>query len=193
MEGLEGMYRFLAKVWRLIVDEESGELAARLTTAPAASEPTLERLLHKTIQGVTEDIESVDKLNTAISKLMIFVNSAQQAETLPRELILPFIRLLNPFAPHLAEELWSRLGGSGSMAYEAWPEYDPALTADLMKEVPVQINGKVRAVITVPADIDDAKLEKLALEQERIQQLTAGKTIKRIIVIRERLVNVVVG
>ena len=193
MEGLEGMYRFLAKVWRLIVDEESGELAARLTTAPAATEPTLERLLHKTIEGVTEDIESVDKLNTAISKLMVFVNAAQQAETLPRDLILPFICLLNPFAPHLAEELWSRLGGNGSMAYEAWPEYDPALTADVTKKVPVQINGKVRAVITVTADMDSAELEKLALEQERIRQLTAGKTIKRVIVIRDRLVNVVVG
>jgi len=193
MEGLEGMYRFLAKVWRLIVDEESGELSARLTTAPAASEPTLERLLHKTIRGVTADIESVDKLNTTISKLMVFVNAAQQTETLPRDLILPFICLLNPFAPHLAEELWSRLGGRGSMAYEAWPTYDPALAADITKEVPVQINGKARAVITVAANIDSAELEKLALEQERIRQLTAGKTIKRVIVIKDRLVNIVVA
>jgi leucyl-tRNA synthetase len=191
MEGLEGMVRFLAKVWRLIIDEDSGALAARLTNMPAASEPALERLLHKTIQGVTEDIESVDKLNTAISKLMIFTNEAHQTPTLPYEIALPFICLLNPFAPHLAEELWLRLGGNSSIAYEAWPKFNPSLAADKVKEVPLQINGKVRAVINVPPDIDPAELEKLALEHERIQQLTLGKKINRVIT-RESLVNLVV-
>jgi leucyl-tRNA synthetase len=191
--GLDGMYRFLAKVWRLVIAERSGKPHDHLTNAPASSEPRLRRLLHQTIHGVSESIETVDKLNTAISKLMIFVNEAQKAETLPRAIVEPFIKLLNPFAPHLAEELWLRMGHDTSIAYEAWPTHDPALMAEETRQIPVQVNGKMRVVLTLPAEANDEELRAAALADDRVRQFTAGKTIRRVIVVQQRLVNVVVS
>jgi leucyl-tRNA synthetase len=109
MAGIEGVYRFLHKVWRLVVNSRSGEIQSNLTEASPDTEPNLLRLLHRAIKGVREDVESIDKLNTAISEMMEFTNAAIQAKTIPRDIVKDFLRLLAPFAPHIAEELWARL------------------------------------------------------------------------------------
>jgi leucyl-tRNA synthetase len=189
--GVEGVYRFLQRSWRLIVDEHEGTLASKLTSAPAASEPELERALHKTIKKVGEDT-AVLQMNTAISQLMIFVNEATQAATLPRDTAATFVRVLAPYAPHLAEELWSRLGEEGLVAHATWPDYDPALCIDDTVSLVVQVNGKKRDEIAVAKDADRETLERLALASENAQKFIAGKTPRKVIVVPGRLVNIVV-
>jgi leucyl-tRNA synthetase len=187
--GLEGVYRFLQRVWRLVIDEETGALNPRLTAAPAESAPDLHRLLHKTIHRVSEAIESLDKMNTVVSHLMSFVNAATQAAVLPIVTMKSFLRLLAPLAPHLAEELWQRLGESPSIAAAAWPQHDERLAADELVTIAVQINGKVRAVIDVPVDVGEATLQTTAEEHEAVRRALAGHSVARVIVVPGRLVN----
>jgi len=133
------------------------------------------------------------RFNTAISAMMEFSNYLTGLKVRPRKVLETFVLILNPFAPHLAEELWSALGNSASIAYEPWPPFDPALTQSKEKEIPIQINGKLRAKITVPADIEDNSLRELALADERIRAQVAGKEIKKVIVVPGKLVNIVVA
>lgn len=189
--GVEGVYRFLQRSWRLIVDEHEGELSPKLTDAPAASEPELEKSLHKTIKKVAEDTEGL-AMNTAISQMMIFVNDATQAVTLPRDIATTFVRVLAPYAPHLAEELWSRLGQEGLVAHADWPEYDPALCVDDTISLVVQVNGKKRDEIEVAKDADRETLERLALASEKAQKFIEGQEPRKVIVVPGRLVNIVV-
>ena len=158
--------------------------------APAANEL---KILHKTIRKVTQDLESMS-FNTAISEMMIFVNEASKWENRPREVLAGFLKLLSPFAPHLAEELWQRLnaGRSDLLCSEPWPPYDEALLVETEIEYVVQINGKVRDRTLLPADIGQAELEKAALASEKIQRLLGGKSPKKVIVVPKRLVNIVV-
>jgi leucyl-tRNA synthetase len=146
MSGVEGVSRFLARVWRMISDESADEI--RLNAAVKDVSPSAEqlRLLHKTIQAVTNDIENLG-FNTAISRMMEFVNAVSSQDPRPRALLEPFVLLLAPFAPHLAEESWELLGHSRTLAYEPWPECDKALLVETEVEIPVQINGKVRGKI----------------------------------------------
>ncbi len=190
--GLEGIYRFLSRVWRLIIKEETGQLNDKITEDDSNNEPDLQKKLHKTIKGVTEDIESVDKLNTAISKLMEFVNLATQSKTLPKEIVKDFLRLLAPFAPHLAEELWCRLKETNLIAHDSWPKYDENLCAEEYVNIPIQINGKVRSLLKVDSKISQQKLEKLALADKKIKGLVDGKHIVKIIVVPNRIVNFVI-
>lgn len=192
MAGMDGMYRFLAKSWRLIVDENTDKLNAKVVDKSAESNDKLNRLLHKTIKGVEADIKTLDKMNTAISKLMIFVNAATSAKQIPLPIAKAFVKVLSPFAPHLGEELWRRLGESETIAYAPWPEFDEALTVEAMVKVPVQVNGKVRDLLLVSAEISKDELEALALASEKAQKFTADKPIRRVIVIPGRLVNIVV-
>lgn len=192
MEGMEGVRRFLVRLWRLIVDEEQGGLAGRLVDAPAESAPELNRLLHKTIQGVSESVESIDKLNTAVSRMMEFLNAAMRSEALPIPIAKCFLQLVGPFAPHLAEELWQRLGEPDFIARAPWPTYDPALTVGETKEIPVQINGRLRAVITVAVDAEDAQVEQVALADPVIQRHLDGKPVQRVVSVPGRLVNLIV-
>ncbi len=192
MTGLDGMFRFLAKVWRLMVDENSGGLHARVVDVPAGENDELNRLLHKTIKGVNQDIASIDKMNTAISKMMIFINTASSAEILPLSIARDFVKLLSPFAPHLGEELWRKLGETDTIAYAAWPEVDEALTIDDQVEISLQVNGKVRDVATVSATASKDELEQIALSNERLQKFIDGKEIRRVIVVPGRMVNMVV-
>jgi leucyl-tRNA synthetase len=192
MSGMEGVSRFLQKIWRTIIDERTGNLNPKLTSAAPESQLALWKLLHKTIKGVDESIASIDKLNTVVSKLMEFVNVLSQSQRAPIELVKVFLRLLAPFAPHLAEELWIRLGESQLIALATWPTYDPALCMDELLEAPVQVNGKLRTVLTVDAQIDAEALKTLALADERVQRHVNGHTIKRMIVTPERLVNIMV-
>jgi len=193
MAGMDGVSRFLHKVWRALIDERAGALSNKLTNAPPESEAALWRQLHKTIKAVTESIASIDKLNTAVSRMMEFTNAMGQATTLPVAIVNPFLRLLAPFAPHIAEELWSQLGEAQMIAYAPWPTYEEALCVDEMIEAPVQVNGKLRAVLTVNADVDDETLQTLALTDDRVAKYVDGQMVKRIIVTPMKLVNIIVA
>jgi leucyl-tRNA synthetase len=188
--NVNGVYRFLSRAWSLTVDE--GE-ALKLHPAVQDAQPDREtlRILHQTIEKVTKDTESLD-FNTAISTMMSFVNHVTQLQVRPRSVLEPFVLLLAPYAPHIAEELWRVLGHDRSLAYETWPKYDPVLTKAEEIEVPVQVNGKLRTRLKVPAEIDDKSLEAAALADEAVKNQIAGKTIKMVKVVPRKLVNVVV-
>ena len=191
MKGVEGVNRFLQRVWRLVVDERSGELNLKLTDAPAGSEPDLERALHKTIQKVTEDTAAL-RMNTAIAQMMIFVNQATATATLPREIATSFLRVLSPYAPHICEELWQRLDEGDLIARARWPIHNEALCLDDMVPIVIQVNGKKRDELSVPKDADSATLERLALSSERVVKLLEGRAPRRVIVVAGRLVNIVI-
>lgn len=215
-KNVEGVYRFLGKVWRLFVDEVSETAFEQaLTTSPQRgaglldeiklsaaiqdSAPTPEQLkaLHAAIKKVTEDLDGL-RFNTAISALMVFINDAMKWEVKPRSVLCEFLTLLQPFAPHLAEELFSRLNASpagqpATLAYVPWPKYDPALLVTDTLELPVQVNGKLRDLIVVQANATQAEIEAAALACEKIKPFMEGKTVKKIIIVPKRLVNIVVA
>jgi leucyl-tRNA synthetase len=191
MKGVEGVSRFLQRVWRLLVDERSGELSPRLSDAPGASEPALWRALHVTLQKVTQDTEAM-RFNTAIAQMMTFVNEATASTTLPREVVHAFLRALAPYAPHLTEELWAKLGERGLIAHAPWPVFDPQLCVDDVVTLIVQVNGKLRDRIEVPREADDATLERIARSAPGAEKVLAGRQPKKVIVVPGRLVNIVV-
>ncbi|WP_100013185.1 leucine--tRNA ligase [Lentibacillus sediminis] len=184
--GLDGARRFLDRVWRLIVTED-GELSGKITEVENAS---LEKVYHETVKKVTEDFENLH-FNTGISQLMVFINEGYKAEQLPKSYVEGFVKLLSPVAPHLAEELWERLGHQGTISYEPWPGYDETKLVEDEVEIVVQIMGKVRAKLQVPADITKDELEKEALEHEKVQSQLEGKTVRKVIVVPGKLVNIV--
>jgi leucyl-tRNA synthetase len=192
MRGVEGVYRFLSRVWRVIIDDRAEEM--KLSDAVQDVPPDREtlRLLHQTIQKVTEDLDAMS-FNTAIAKMMEFCNHLTGLKVRPRAVLDPYVLLLSPFAPHIAEELWRALGHPDTLAYEPWPKYDESLTKEEQIEVPVQVNGKLRARLLVPADIDQEQLKALALADERVRSLIDGKQIKKVIVVPGKLVNIVVA
>ena len=185
-----GLFKLCQRIWRLFVDEDTGRLSGGLTDQ-APDEAAL-RMFHKTVQRVTSDIEQL-KFNTAIAALFDFVNFMTPKTTRPRAVMEPFVLLVSPFVPHLGEELWHRLGHDATLAYEPWPAYDEHLARDEEVEIAVQIGGKIKARIMVPADADRAALEEAALNHERVKDLTANKTIRKVIVVPGRLVNIIVG
>jgi len=191
MEGLEGIHRFLGRVWRLVVDDRSGELSSKLTDDPPESEPELRKSLHKTIKKVGEDTEGL-RFNTAIAQMMVFVNDATAADTLPREIVGPFLRILAPYAAHVAEELWERLGGEGLLAEASWPEHDEALCVEELITVVVQVNGKLRDKLEVERGTARDELERLARAAEGAERFLEGREPKKVIVVPNRLVNLVV-
>jgi leucyl-tRNA synthetase len=165
MRGVEGVSRFLSRVWRLFIDDRAEDMKLCEAVHNVESDRETIRQLHVTIQKVTEHLEEM-RFNTAISSMMEFSNHLTGLKVRPRKVLEPFVLILNPFAPHLAEELWSALGNSGSIAYEPWPSFDPALTKSEEKEIPIQVNGKIRAKITVRSDIDEDGLKELALADD---------------------------
>jgi leucyl-tRNA synthetase len=192
MRSVEGPYRFLSRVWRQTVDEAAEQPV--LSPAIRDVDPDIEtlRLLHRTIKKVTEDTEGL-RFNTAIAAMMEFSNHLTAKEIRPRRVMETLVLLLSPYAPHVAEELWHVLGHKRSLAYEPWPSFDPALTRASEIEVPVQVNGKVKTKLTVPAEIGDAELQETALADEKVKEQIAGKAIKKVIVVPRKLVNIVVG
>ena len=189
-DGIPGVFRFLQRAWRMLVDEDRpGEPLAALAAGDGTPEQA--RLTAQTIAGVTADLEAL-ALNTAISKLMVWSRDVAKDHPTPRAGAEAFVRLLAPFAPHLAEELWERLGGTGFVSLASWPVADPALlTSDTIKIV-VQVNGKKRDDVVVPADADEAAVRAAALASERVRALLEGRTPKKVIVVPGRLVNLVV-
>ncbi len=189
MQGVEGVHRFLQKTWRMIVDDQTGQLCQEIDDKQPDQE-TL-RLLHQTIKKVTDDIENF-RFNTAISAMMIFVNHLSKSGSRPKSVLEPFILLLAPFAPHIAEELWQILGHNDCLAYESWPGYDEQLIKAAQVELAVQVMGKIRDKIVVDADADEQQIQEIALASEKVQHSLGGKTPKKVIVIKSRLVNIVV-
>jgi leucyl-tRNA synthetase len=179
-KGISGVRRFLERIWRMgelpVTDEE-----------PAESQL---RLLHKTIKKVSRDTERLE-FNTAIAQMMIFVNETSGLEVLPRALWEPFVLLLTPYAPHLAEELWEKLGNRPSVCTQRWPQWEEALTMEDLVEVVYQINGKIRAKENLPADLSGNELSRKALANPRIKELLGGKEIRKVITVPGKLVNIV--
>jgi leucyl-tRNA synthetase len=190
MSGVEGVSRFLHRVWRLVVDERTNQLAERLSDEPPESEAALNRVLHATIKKVLEDTEAI-RFNTAIAQMMIFVNEATNSITLPRAIVQTFLRVLAPYAPHLAEELWARLGATDLIARAPWPQHDAALCEEQTIELAVQVNGKRRDVISVPRDADRELIERVAMESGAVQRSLEGRVPRKVIVVPGRLVNIV--
>ena len=189
MQGVEGVYRFLQKAWRMTVDDESGELSVALQDTDG-DEATL-RLLNQTIKKVGSDIETFS-FNTAISAMMIFVNHLGKQKVRPRSAIEKFALILAPFAPHIAEELWQKLGHTNTLAYEPWPGYDAELVKEKEVELAVQVLGKIKDRIVVAADADEEQIRQKALASEKVIAAMADREPKKVIVIKSRLVNIIV-
>ncbi|PFA64001.1 leucine--tRNA ligase [Bacillus sp. AFS015802] len=184
--GLDGARRFLDRVWRLLV-EEDGTLSSKVKDAPNSD---LDKTYNQTVKKVTEDYEGL-RFNTGISQLMVFINDAYKAETLPKEYVEGFIKLLSPIAPHMTEELWSKLGHEGTISYEAWPTFDESKLVDNEVEIVLQVNGKVKAKVMIPRDMTKDDLEKTAMENDEIKTQIEGKTIRKVIAVPGKLVNIV--
>ncbi|MBE7486933.1 MAG: Leucine--tRNA ligase [bacterium] len=187
-EGVQGVHRFLRRIWALFVTEP-GDLHPRIQND--SGDHTVTRILHRTVKHVTRDIESLD-FNTAISRMMEFVNAATKADRVQKDDMERFLLVLAPFAPHIAEELWQRLGHKETLAYEKWPDYDPTLLIEDLINIPVQINGKLRDTVQVPNGSDSEALIAAAKESEKVQRQLEGKTIVKEIVVPAKLVNFVV-
>ncbi|MDD5011898.1 MAG: leucine--tRNA ligase, partial [Phycisphaerae bacterium] len=190
MQGVEGVHRFLNKAWRIVIDEETGNLNGGIKDIEADEET--QRILHQTIKKVTLDIDNF-RFNTAISQMMIFVNHLTKLETKPKKAIETFMLVLAPFSPHIAEELWQRLGHKNTLAYENWPKYDENLAKEKEIELAVQVLGKIKDKIVVSADAAEEEIRQKALACEKVASAIAGKEVKKIIVIKSRLVNIVIG
>jgi leucyl-tRNA synthetase len=209
-KGVEGVYRFLGRVWRMFIDEQSEQefeqqltvnpdrgpellAALKLNGAVGQAEATPEQLkvLHTCIKKVTEDMEHL-RFNTAISAMMVFTNEASNWDIRPLSVMNDFLLLLAPFAPHIAEELHAKAnGGDSTLAYQPWPSHDEAHLVESTIEMAVQVNGKLRDRIQIPADMDKSDIERIAMESENVQRHTEGKNVKKVIVILGKLVNIV--
>ncbi|MED4070937.1 leucine--tRNA ligase [Priestia endophytica] len=184
--GLDGARRFIDRIWRLMVTDE-GAVVEKIKDQ---DNEALERIYHETVKKVTEDLEGL-RFNTAISQLMVFINECYKTDVLPKEYMQGFLKLIAPITPHIAEELWSKLGGSGTISYEAWPAYDESKLVDEEIEIVVQINGKVRAKLKVPAETTREGLQDLAMEDSKVQEQIEGKTVRKVIAVPGKLVNIV--
>lgn len=188
MTGVEGVHRFLNRLWRLVVDEESGEVLSRITNDKANNQQL--RILHQTIKKVTLDIESMH-FNTAISAMMIFVNVAYKWQILPREILSSFLIIANPFAPHLTEELWTKTLQLAEISSQEWPSYNEDYLEISQFICVIQINGKIREKMTLDVNTNKTEIEKMALGFGRIPELLKSLSIKKVIVIPGKLVNIV--
>ncbi len=190
--GVEGVRRFLDRVWRLFFQSAQNGAEEWLSKGIVSGhdDPELDRLLHKTIQKVTEDLEAM-ALNTAIAQMMTFVNAATGRDKLSKENLEKLVLLLAPFAPHIAEEIWHALGHDSTLAYEPWPRFDPILVRDDTIEIAVQVNGKLRDTIAVAVDASTEDLERAALASDKIKKQLAGALPRKVIVVPGKIVNIV--
>lgn len=186
--GLDGARRFLDRVWRLYINESTGELNEAIKNE--AGQESLIRTYHQTVKKVTEDFEGL-RFNVGISQMMVFINECYKQDVLPKQFMEGFVKLLSPVAPHLAEELWEKLGYEGTLAYEQWPTYEEKYLVDNEIEIVVQLNGKVRAKLVIPSDATKEQMEEIALADEKVQEELAGKTVRKVIAVPGKLVNIV--
>ena len=180
-QGVEGAQKFLDRIYRLY---ESGKIKEE-------SNSNLDKIYHQTVKKVTDDFETLN-FNTAISQMMIFINAVYKEDVFPKEYAESFVKLLNPVAPHITEELWEMLGHNNTIAFEAWPTYDESKIVDDKKEIAVQVNGKVRATITIDIDEDESSIKEKALKEGNVLKHIEGKSIVKVIVIKGKIVNIVV-
>ena len=186
--GLDGARRFLDRIWRLFMNED-GSVSSKIVKI---NDGKLEKVYHQTVKKVTEDYEGI-RFNTAISQMMVFINDAYKVSQLPVEYAKGFVQLLAPLAPHLAEELWEKLGATETITYVAWPTFDESKLVENEIEMVIQFNGKVRTKIVVSKDFSKGELEKAVLADSRVIEMLEGKDIKKLIAIPGKLVNIVVG
>ena len=180
--GIDGSKKFLDRVWRLFVESDK---------VKEEENPNLDKVYNFTVKKVTNDYENMF-FNTAISQLMIFVNTATKEDIVPKKYAEGFIKLLSPVAPHISEEMWNRLGHNNTITYETWPAYDESkLTQDTV-EIPVQINGKVRATINAPVNVSEDEIREIAHNNENIKKQLVGKTIVKEIYVKNKIYNIVV-
>ncbi|WP_405100490.1 leucine--tRNA ligase [Oceanobacillus sp. FSL H7-0719] len=184
--GLDGARRFLDRIWRLFINED-GSLNEKIGSA---GNEKLDKVYHETVKKVTEDYNNLH-FNTAISQMMVFINEAYKADTIPQAYAEGFVKMLAPVAPHIGEELWRLLGNSDTITYAAWPTFDASKLVEDEIEVVLQVMGKVRSKLNVPKDISKEDLEKAALADEKLQEWLEGKTVRKVIVVPGKLVNVV--
>lgn len=187
-DGLNGAYKFVNRIWNLIIDDED-KLRDRITTI---NDGKLDKVYNQTVKKVTEDYQALH-FNTAISQLMVFVNDCYKADSLPLEYVEGFVKLIAPIVPHIAEELWTKLGHVGSIAYAKWPTYDESKLVENVVEIVVQVNGKVRQHLQVAMDASREELQTLALNDDKIKQELAGKEVKKVIAVPGKLVSIVVA
>lgn len=185
-KGLDGSRRFLDRIWRLFVTEEGG-LSEKVVQTET---PDLQKVYHQTVKKVTEDFESLN-FNTAISQLMVFINECYKVDQINKSYVEGFVKMLSPIAPHIGEELWRILGHEGTITYQPWPSFDESLLVDDVIEIVVQVNGKVRAKLETPKDATKEALESLALSNENVKASIEGKSVKKVIVVPQKLVNIV--
>ncbi len=190
MSGVNGVKGFLDRVWRMIVNDRADSLELNEAVSDVESDADALKMLHKTIQAVTRDTENLD-FNTAIARMMEFVNYFTKQKIRPRSVMQPFVLLLAPYAPHIAEELWQLLGAVDSLAYEPWPKFDESLLVESTVEIPIQIKGKVKSRIQVASDISKDDLEQAARDDAKMQELLADSEVVKVIVVPGRLVNFV--
>ena len=187
-DGLNGAYKFVNRIWNLIIDDED-KLRDRITTI---NDGKLDKVYNQTVKKVTEDYQALH-FNTAISQLMVFVNDCYKADSLPLEYVEGFVKLIAPIVPHIAEELWTKLGHVGSIAYAKWPTYDESKLVENVVEIVVQVNGKVRQHLQVAKDASREELQTLALNDDKIKQELTGKEVKKVIAVPGKLVSIVVA
>ncbi|MGN7309718.1 leucine--tRNA ligase [Alkalicoccobacillus gibsonii] len=188
--GLDGSRRFLERIWRLFIEEVSGDLSPVIREAEGSE--TLTRVYHQTIKKVTEDFTEL-RFNVGISQMMVYINEAYKQEVLPKDQMEGFVKILSPIAPHLAEELWSKLGHTDTITYEAWPTFDESKLVENEIEIVVQVNGKLKTKLVIPADATREQMEELARADETVGQAIADKQVRKVIAVPGKLVNIVIG
>jgi len=191
MKGVEGVYRFLGRVWRMIIDDRAEDVVVNANVTDGEATEEQMRVLHKTIKAVTNDIDKLS-FNTAISRMMEFTNFMSHEDSRPKSVLQPFVQLLSPFAPHIAEELWNVLGNDSTLSYEPWPQYDESLLVEDTVEIPIQVKGKMKGKIHVPNGLDKDALQAAAEADAGVQKLLDGKTVVKVIAVPGRMVNFVV-
>jgi len=192
MQGVEGISRFLNRAWRMIIDESADAMKLSPRVAPKDAAPNDEqlRVLHKTIQSVTQDMENLS-FNTAISRLMEFVNYFTAQNSRPQVCMDSFVLMLSPMAPHICEELWQALGHLKSLTCESWPAFEMRYVQESTIEIPIQINGKVRGRITASVNATNSELEQAALADPRVQKYLEGNAARKVIIVPKKLINIV--
>jgi leucyl-tRNA synthetase len=187
-KGIDGVFRFLDRAWRMIIGDEQNETV--LEERNMTDEENY--ILHTTIKKVGEDIENLS-FNTAISQMMIYVNETLSLETKPKQSIKAFIKLLAPFAPHIADEMWERIGESSVLTKEPWPEYDEEKTVKNTFELVIQVSSKIRAKVEAKKGLSEEEAKQLAVNDESVQKNLEGRTIRKVIYVQDKLINIIAG
>ncbi|WP_239747487.1 leucine--tRNA ligase [Mammaliicoccus sp. C-M11] len=184
--GLDGSRRFLDRIWRLLVTEEN-QITDKVVDEQT---PELNKVYNQTVKKVTEDFDTLN-FNTAISQMMVFINDCYKQDKLSKAYIEGFVKMLSPIAPHISEELWAKLGHDDTIAYEEWPTFDPSLLVDNEVEIVIQVNGKLKEKTKVSKDLSKEEMEQFALEIDKVKQAIEGKTVRKVIAVPQKLVNIV--